>query len=313
MKRRVAWLVLICFTCMGCAQEVRQLDLPAELLYPEGIAINGEQSFIYTAGGADGRVVRVDIQTGRAETIAEPGAIVPVGTSDFPAALGLELDTAGQLWVSGGRTGVISVLDTKTGTVLRKFPTGRARSLLNDIVVTVDAAYVTDTLEPVLWRVPLTDGEIGELEAWIDFTNSPLRYVEGANLNGIEVTPDGKTLLVVQMNTGRLFRIDTRSASIAPIDIGEETVAGGDGLVLDGQTLYVVRQPDAEIVTIKLADDFLSGQVTARFKDPGLLWPATAVKAHGNLLVANSQFNKRGSSDPSLPFSIAVVPLELLD
>ena len=57
------------------------------------------------------------------------------------------------------------------------------------------------------------------------------------------------------MNKGLLFRIGVEDKQIVPIDIGGESVATGDGLVLDGRTLYVVRQGEQEIVTIDLAAD----------------------------------------------------------
>jgi Cu-Zn family superoxide dismutase len=109
-----------------------------------------------------------------------------------------------------------------------------------------------------------------------------------------------------------LFRIGVEDKQIVPIDIGGESVATGDGLVLDGRTLYVVRQGEQEIVTIDLAADLSKGRVVSRFKDPALAWPATAVKVGDRLLVVNTQFNRRGTKDPVLPFSIVGVPVALL-
>ena len=87
-------------------------------------------------------------------------------------------------------------------------------------------------MNPVLYRltrrrvvtVPLT----GELV-----------YQAGFNVNGIAGTPDGRGLLVVQSNTGKLFRVSfdgvTREVALA------EPLVNGDGLLLEGRTLYAVQ------------------------------------------------------------------------
>jgi Cu-Zn family superoxide dismutase len=154
---------------------------------------------------------------------------------------------------------------------------------------------------------------MGEPEAWLDFNGTALQYDKGPNLNGIAKTPNDETLLVVQMNKGLLFKIDVASKAITSIDLGGELLTGGDGLELDGQTLYVVRQPEAEIVTIQLAPGFASGKATMRFKHPALQWPATAVKVGRELIVVNSQFNKRTTNDVITPFSVIAIPLARLN
>lgn len=114
------------------------------------------------------------------------------------------------------------------------------------------------------------------------------------------------------MQKGQLFKIDVAAKHIAAIDVNGAPLAGADGLVLDGSTLYVVRQPEAEIATIELSKDVTSGRVLSRFKDAGLLWPSTGVRVDGGLLVVNSQMNKRSSNDASTPFTISAVSLTQL-
>jgi len=286
-------------------------DLP-EISYPEGVAYEPATGVFYTASAKDGTVMRYDTRTRTPLIVAKPGLLVPVGETAFPTILGMKVDSGGYLWIAGGRTGKMFVLDPRTGVRIKAFTISEPGSLINDVVVTAKAAYFTDTLKPVLWRVPIEPGVIGELEPYIDLTAAGLPYAEGPNLNGIAATPDGKTLIVGQMNLGRLYRIDTETKQTAYIDLAGETVAGADGLVLDGTTLYVVRQPNAEIVTIQLTPDFTSGKVVRRFTEPGLLWPATAAKAGNHLLVVNSQFNKREANAAVFPFNIVQLPLGLL-
>jgi Cu-Zn family superoxide dismutase len=224
----------------------------------------------------------------------------------------MKLDNVGRLWLSGGRTGRMHVVDAKTGQVIKQFTTTGTGSLINDVVIAEGGAYFTDTLRPILWRVTVTATGIGELEPWLDFTGTALVHAQGANLNGITTTADGRSLIVGQMNKGLLFRIDLADRKVIPLDLAGETVTGVDGLWRDGTTLWVVRQPEAEIVTVRLSEKADRGTVVSRFKDPALLWPATCAKAGDRLLVVNTQFNKRSTGDPRLPFEVVGVPLASL-
>ncbi len=96
-------------------------------------------------------------------------------------------------------------------------------ALMNDVVVAGGHAYFTDSFRPVFYRAA-AGKTIGELEPWLDFTGTPLAYDKGVNLNGIAATPDGKTLLVVQMNKGLLFKIDIATKKVTAIDLKGETV-----------------------------------------------------------------------------------------
>jgi sugar lactone lactonase YvrE len=299
------------FGASAMAQDVRAITLPAELSYPEGIGYDAA-GFIFTASASDGAIVRTDLTTGRSTLIAKAGVLLPKGSEAFPGLLGMKVDGAKRLWIAGGRTGKIFVLDRHSGKLVKQFTAPGTGSLLNDAVVTSNAVYVTDTLRPTLWRIPLQGDEIGELEAWMDFSGTPIEYAKGPNLNGIAKHPDGTSLLVVHMGKGLLFRIDLATRAILPIDVGGAVLTGGDGLELVGDTLYLVRQPEAEVVTLRLAPDFRSGRVIARFKDPAMHWPATAVKVGNELLVVNSQFNKRASKDPVVPFTVVAIPLSKL-
>lgn len=286
-------------------------ELPDAVAYPEGIAYDAEEAVIYVAGSPDGQIAKVDLRTGQRQLVGQGLAGELSGI--FPGILGLKIDSRGRLWMAGGRTGKVFVTDARTGALLQTVETpDAANGLINDIAFAGGKAFFTDTFRATLWAVDVGETIAAVPEPWLDFTNTPLQYSEGANLNGITATPDGRTLLTGQMNKGLLFKIDLATRSVTPIDIGGETVAGVDGLVLSGHTLYVIRQPAGEIVTIRLAPDMASGEVVARRSLPGLLWPATGVIVGDELLVVNSQFNRRPSGDAERPFSIQRVPLSSL-
>jgi Cu-Zn family superoxide dismutase len=204
------------------------------------------------------------------------------------------------------------VVDAKTGALIKTYETPKEPgALMNDLEIAGGYAYFTDSFRPVFYRAKV-GAKPGELEPWLDFTGTPLAYDKGVNLNGIAATPDGKTLLVVQMNKGLLFKIDIATKKVTPIDLKGETVPGSDGLVLHGSTVYAVRQPAGEIVTIAMNKDLTAGEVKSRFTDPAFIYPATATVVGDKLLVVNTQFNKRASG-ATTPFTVSSVPLATLN
>jgi sugar lactone lactonase YvrE len=298
----------------GQAAPIERYDLPADVTFPEGIAYDPATGSIYTASALTGTLARVNATTKTAEIVAPAGVLVPGGmATTFPAVLGMKLDDRNRLWIAGGRSGRFLVADAKTGKVLKQLDVpDPARSLVNDVALIGTTGYFTDTRVPTLWRIEAKGDEIGPVEPWLDFSGTPLQYYEGANLNGITATPDGQSLIVVQMGKGLLYRIDVKTKAVTPIDTGGADLTGADGLVLDGQTLYVVRQTAVEIAAVQLSNDLAKGTVTARLKDPLLAWPATAVKVGDRLLVVNTQFNVRNDKKETRPFTIASVPLSRL-
>jgi Cu-Zn family superoxide dismutase len=268
---------------------------------------------LYTAGAADGVLARVDLKTRATEVVAPAGVIVPPANTLFPAALGMKVDTAGRVWIAGGRTGRMSIVDTRTGKLLKQLEVPNpSASLINDVAVVGTTGYFTDTRSPTLWRIEAKGGQIGGIEPWLSFAGTPLQYDAGLNLNGITVTADGRTLIVVQMDKGLLFSVDLASKAVKPIATDGADLSGADGLVLDGSTLYVVRQTANEIATVTLASGLLRGTVVHRFKDPQLAWPATAVKVGDRLIVVNTQFNLRDARTEVRPFTLLSVPLARL-
>jgi Cu-Zn family superoxide dismutase len=258
-------------------------------------------------------VVEVARKGDATRVVVPAGTLAPVGTATFPIALGMKVDPANRLWIAGGRTGRMFVVDVASGKLLKQVVTPNpSASLINDVAVVGGAAYFTDTRVPMLWRLSAKGTFIGDLEPWLSFADTPIVYDGGLNLNGIAATPDGRTLIVVQMDKGLLFQIDVETKAVRAIDTTGIVLAGGDGLVLSGSTLYVVRQPAAEIVTLELAPDLSSAKAVSRFRDPALAWPATAVIVDNGLIVVNSQFNTRATKTQREPFTFVSVPLSRL-
>lgn len=302
-----AALAGLCLTSSAGAQSLSRLLLPAAVTFPEGVAYDAASNSLYAGSAVDGGLYRLDATTGAARLVTPPGKIAPAD-GRFPAMLGMKLDPSGRLWIVGGFTGLVTVVDPRNGHIVKqtKVPTTPV-SLLNDLQIVDGFAYVTDTFTPTLWRVAASGEKLGEIEPWLDLRGSPIAFADGPNLNGIAATADGKALIVVQMNKGLLFKIDLTTKAVTPIDVGGADLTGSDGLVLDGATLYVVRQWAGEIVTVSLDESLTRGTVVSRFKDPGLTYPATAAIVGNDLVLANAQFDKHDAGGAQLPFSLVRV------
>lgn len=296
---------------LAAAQDgVRVYPLPDAAAYPEGIAADPDGRTLYTTNAATGAVFALDLMSGAVTPVGDPLGIAPGSEPSSPLrSLGSKVDGRGRLWVAGGESGSMHLFDLASKKVVARFTTPGTGGLINDVAVTADAAYFTDTRRPFLWRVPADATADAVLEPWISFAGTALEYTAGANLNGIAATADGRYLIVVQMAAGKLFRIDTRTRDVARIDVGDELVTLGDGLVLSGRRLYLVRQGAGEVVALDLGADFLTARVVKRITPKELAWPATAALVGDRLIVASSQFNKRTSNTPVRPFSIASIPL----
>ncbi|MEV6851502.1 superoxide dismutase [Actinoplanes sp. NPDC051411] len=223
---------------------------------PEGIAI-GTEPYAYLGSRGNGDILKVNLRTGK-------NALLSAGTGT--PSLGLKLDDRGRLFVAGGTGGDARVIDTATGRVLKTYRLRTGTAFINDVVLTKTAAWFTDSANPVLFKLPLgADGELPDAAIAVPLTGS-FRDQAGTNANGIVAAPDGRHLLVVQSNTGKLFRVSLNGRSSA-VDLGGESLLYGDGMLLRGNLLYVVQNRDNSITKIKMNKDADRGAVQSRTKD----------------------------------------------
>jgi sugar lactone lactonase YvrE len=260
-----------------------EFPLPTGFL-PEGIAI-GVLPIAYFGSRADGDIYRVNLITGEGRVFSQgPGT----------PSVGMKIDLLGRLFVAGGPGGDGRVVNAWTGEIIASYPfvTPATGTFVNDVIVTPRGAYFTDSQRPVLYHVPF--GRFGRLPDASGVETIPLsgdfQQQPGFNTNGIARTPDGKALIIVQSNTGFLFRVDPATGVTTRIDIGAATVPMGDGLLVVGHTLFVVRNSAEIVVVIRLNDEGTSGTVTDELTDPRFDVPTT-VAAYGNrLYLPNARF-----------------------
>ncbi|MEU2032660.1 superoxide dismutase [Nocardia amamiensis] len=225
---------------------------------PEGIA-TGPGPYAYVSDFTSGRIYRADLRTGEGEII-----------SDDPQATlstGLKTDRYGRLFACGGLEGYARVIDTATGEVLARYQLGEAgTSLINDVLLTDDVAYLTDSRQQALHTLPLHGKDLPSPD---EATTVPITgdftYTAGQNANGITRTPNGMALLIVQSDTGRLFRVDPRTGHSTQVDLGGETLVFGDGMYLHDTTLYVVQSFMNSLFKLSIAPDGRSGHLLETF------------------------------------------------
>ena len=270
----------------------KRIDLPDGIL-PEGIETAGNT--FYAGSRANGAVYRGDLRTGEGAFLV-PGVAGRVAT-------GLKVDR-GRLFVSGATTGNAFVYDAKTGAELASYALSPGGSFINDVVVTNDAAWFTDSLKPVLYRVPL--GPNGEPGPAADVETVPLTGAfqpqPGFNINGIDATSNGKTLILVQSSLGKLFTSTTDGVTAEIVLADGESVPNGDGILLDGRVLYVVQNRLNMVAKIKLSADRESGRVLERIGDPDFDVPTTIAERGRFLFAVNARFTS--PQEPTTTFWI---------
>ena len=250
-----------------------RIELPDDFA-PEGIATGRGHTF-YAGSLAGAGIVRGDYLTGETE---------PLVTGGGPF-VGMKVDAGNRLWVAGGFLGNGYVFDADSGDPLSEIqlaPAGE-QTFVNDVVVTGEAAWFTDSFRGVIYRVDLDDGAISEL----DLTAAAPAEANVFRLNGIDATPDGRTLIAVNSTDGELYRIMAATEAVTSIDLAGSSVHG-DGILLAGRILYAVRDQD-HIAVIELVPDLSSGMVVDELTGDFDV-PTTVARFGSSLYVVNARF-----------------------
>ena len=262
----------------------RIINLPDDF-QPEGIAVGRGTSF-YAGSLANGSIYRGDLCTGAGFVLVPPAS--------GRAIAGLYVDkNSNTLFAAGTLSGQAFAFDAENGAMLATYQLATAfPSLINDVVVTCNAAYFTDSFQPFIYRVPL--GPLGALPDQSsveriplggDFVQAPGSFV--FNSNGIVASSNGEWLLIV--SRGELYRVDPQTGNAIKVDLGGGSLSFGDGMRLQGHTLYVVRNRLNQIAVVKLAPDFASGTIVRAITDPNFDVPTTIARFGPWLYAVNSQ------------------------
>ena len=223
-------------------------------------------------------------------------------------AVGLKV-ARGQLYVAGGFSGTVAVYDLTNRNPVASFQ-GFGAGMLNDLVVTTNGdIFITDSFLPTLWHITAAQVAAGggtpegiPVGPEIDYDFGPFVF----NLNGIVALEGGRSLIVVQTNNGKLFRIDLEEDAPSGRSIHQvavEPFVGGDGLLLDGGDLIVVHGPPAMVSFVRLNGQADRGKVIERRTDPSFREPSTIARARNFYLIVNADF-----TDSVTPFTVTGLP-----
>lgn len=268
---------------------------------PEGI-VTGRGNTFFVGSLAGGAIYRGDLRTGEGEVL--------VPSVEGRVAVGLSHDhRSNNLFVAGGPTGEAFVYEARTGDEASAYTLTDQETFVNDVVVTSTAAYFTDSFRPFLYRVSLESGgqlpdqsAVEEFPLGGDFESIP----DAFNANGIDAPPNEKFLLVVNSATGLLYKVDPASGHANLIDLGEETLTAGDGILLDGKTLYVVRNQHNLIAVVELEQDATQGELVREITNPDFDVPTTVAESGNVLYAVNARF---GIADPeNAEYNVIRVP-----
>ena len=278
----------------------------------EGIDVAPHRRTFYVTETTGGEIHRGRIDDPRTEVWLDEDDALAVGRR---TAVGIATDRGGRVYVAGGgnRTEEGATADAPDfwihdadGHLLAalRMPV-EGGVFLNDVVVGPDgAAYVTDSVVPRIFRVALDKGA-WRATLWAD-ARGVINQTGAFGLNGVEVAPDGRSLVVAQSDVGALWRFDLVTAAPTRIDTGAVALTGADGLVVKGCTLVAVRGRAHVLTYLRLEPDATSAAPLAEVAtDPDRLF-TTGDVARRRLLLVDSQFDEDPPSQDSevvtLPF-----------
>ena len=269
----------------------------------EGFAI-GKGPTAYNSS-PDGSIYKVDLRSGQGQVL------VGVQDPEDCFKLGMRVDDrTNYLFVAGCVYGNAFVYDADTGALIMEYQlnTSAEFGLINDLTITNDAVYFTDSFRPVLYRLPLSKngglpldpGAATEIPLPSEFTNDDPFCCTG---NGIVSTPNGKTLIIGHSNLARLYRLDTASGDVDQIAVDGPLSGFLDGIAMQGDTLYIMTPYDFpgppvsvdRIQVVQLDKGYLSGTLVQTITDPENLDGVASGAIFGSSLYVN---NARYASVP---------------
>jgi hypothetical protein len=283
---RVAWPLLMVSLVAALAVPAAA-SRPAQVIVlpgatsAEGIAA-GRGSTFYAGDLFAGDIFRGNVRRGTAELFID----APAGRM----AVGMAADLAHDLlFVAGGFTGQAYVYDLGTGATVATYQFGDpASSVINDVAVTRRGAWFTDSLQARLYFVPVSRAGVPGPSRTLALSGPAADTSGEFNLNGIQATANGTTLIVAHSANGQLYTVEPTtgaSATIAGVSVPQV-----DGIVLQGRRLWAVQNTN-QVTRIRLGRHLRSGVVDKVITSELFQVPATAARFGRRLAVVNAKFD----------------------
>jgi sugar lactone lactonase YvrE len=175
-------------------------------------------------------------------------------------------------------------------------------SFVNDVIVTADAAWFTDSGtqnspdpgsfvfagSPRLFKVPL--GRAGALPdgGAVEEIAVAAPDLTFPNLNGIETAPWSGEILVNHTTDAAVFAVDPDTGAASEVYSGG--LAGADGMSRRGTTLYVVENGASRIAEIRLDPASGTGTLTRTLPVTGAETPTTSALFGSAIYAVDARF-----------------------
>lgn len=247
----------------------------------EGIA-KGVGSTFYAGDLFSGDIYRGDVQRGTAALFidAPPGRM----------AVGMAVDVRhGLLIVAGGFAGTAHVYDTDTGATVATYRFTDSPSMINDVAITRSGAWFTDSVQARLFFVPISPTGVLGAHRTLQLSGPAADTSGEFNNNGIQATPNGKTLIVAHSAQGALNTVDPTTGSSATI--AGVSVPSVDGILLKGGQLFAVQNFLNQIAEVRLSPDLTSGTVEKVVTSELFQVPTTVARFGDRLTTVNAKFD----------------------
>jgi len=262
---------------------------------PEGVA-RGYGPFIYAGSLADGSILKVNVITGKYKPF-----VAPLGRM----SVGMHFDRRRNLlFVAGGVSGYLSIFHGTTGKMLASYKVPTVVPFVNDIIVHRDTAYITDSFNPIFYKLPL--GRRGKFPPASALKTISLSgdfvQTDGFNANGIVLSPDKKSLLIVHSSLGTLFQVNPNTGKATTVDLQGDSLSSGDGMLIEGRTLYVMRNGFdwggvSEVSVVRLHRSGSKGEVVRGLTHPKSDYATTIASFGPFLYTVNARFGTPATPD----------------
>ena len=309
--------VVFCILSMGA---VAEQNWPEAIAMPtgfegEGIELGkGHEFFVgansfsslfgpYPVSELAGAIYKGNLRTGVGDFLVSPTGKSASGLSYDPRTDYLYAATGFGDFTEMG----VTVYDASSGDVITEITFGDGTGItINDCLVTRTGVYCTDSINPNLYKVVLEKG--GRLPSTPVVEVIPMsnfEMVEGFNANGLVGDFDGRQLVIVNISTGVLYLVDTASGEASPLEIegAEQLFPDGDGLDLNGRTLYIMQNFSDKIAVVQLSEDLSGGEFIKNIPGEGEINPlnvATTIIGFGNSIYAiNTDIFERILGNPA--------------
>jgi sugar lactone lactonase YvrE len=258
----------------------KQIVLPGATS-AEGIA-KGAGATFYAGDLFTGDIYRGNLQRGTAELFVD----APAGRM----AVGMAVDLRHRLlFVAGGFDGTAHVYDTRTGATVATVQLTAPPALINDVAVTRQGAWFTNSQQGQLYFVPISAGGALGAPRTLQLSGPAADTSGDVNNNGIQATPNGKTLIVAHSGQGALNVVDPATGESRMIE--GVSVPFVDGILLEGGELYAVQNFLNQIAVVRLSPDLTSGTVEELITSDLFQIPTTVARFGDRLATVNAKFD----------------------